>query len=125
MFKNDVINIYPGQITSPFIKNVITKTKRQYAASPYNLDKIDSIQNEVLQVTIDPQLFFEILLLEIRSKTVAFSAALNKKEKDIVKSLENEIINLDKKDPVGNFEKIHTSMYSAQKSYHGLVYQKP
>ena len=40
------------------IKNVILKTKQQYAASPYNLDKIESIPNEVFQVTIDPQLFF-------------------------------------------------------------------
>ena len=43
-------------------------------------------------------------MLEIRSKTVAFSSALNKKEKDIVKKIEEEINKLDKLDSVGNFE---------------------
>ena len=86
------------------IKNVILKIKRQYAVTPYNLDKIELIENENFQVTLNPQLFFEILLLEIRSKTVAFSSALNKKDKDKVKLLEEEIAHLDKTNSVENFE---------------------
>ena len=62
------------------------------------------IENENFQVTLNPQLFFEILLLEIRSKTVAFSSALNKKDKDKVKLLEEEIAHLDKTNSVENFE---------------------
>ena len=88
------------------IKNVILKIKRQYAVTPYNLDKIELIENENFQVTLNPQLFFEILLLEIRSKTVAFSSALNKKDKDKVKLLEEEIAHLDKINSVENFETI-------------------
>ena len=80
--------------------------KKQYAASPYNLESIDLIENEYFQTVLNPQLFFEILLLELRSKTIAFSSALKRKEIDRVKQLESEITNLDRSDPLGNFEVI-------------------
>ena len=40
------------------IRNVILEVKRQYAASPYNLENIDNIDDNLFQTTIDPQLFF-------------------------------------------------------------------
>ena len=86
------------------IKDTILKVKTQYAATPYNLNNINTIENENFQTIINPQLFFEILLLEIRSKTIAFSSALKKNETDKVKTLESEIKKLDSLDPVGNFE---------------------
>ena len=88
------------------IKNTILNIKSQYAASPYNLDNIDRVENESYHPTINPQLFFEIILLEIRSKTIAFSTYLKKQEVDKVKELESEIYLLDKLDPNGNFETI-------------------
>ena len=45
-------------------------------------------------------------MLELRSKTIAFSSALKRKEIDRVKQLESEITNLDRSDPLGNFELI-------------------
>ena len=61
------------------IKQVITDVKRQYALAPYNLDNIEQIENTMFQTNINPQLFFEMMLLEIRSKTIAFSSAVKKK----------------------------------------------
>ena len=90
------------------VKNVILNIKTQYAATPYNLENINKISNENFETTINPQLFFEILLLEIRSKTIAFSSALKRKEVDKVKQLETEIVHLDHSDPIGNFEVINT-----------------
>ena len=89
------------------VKNIILNVKTQYAATPYNLDNIDEISNEGFQTTINPQLFFETLLLEIRSKTVAFSSAIKRKEVDLVKKLESEIVHLDHLDPIGNFDIIN------------------
>ena len=88
------------------IKDSILSIKKQYAASPYNLENIDLIENEDFQTVLNPQLFFEILMLELRSKTIAFSSALKRKEIDRVKQLESEITNLDRSDPLGNFELI-------------------
>ena len=103
------------KFNSSLLKNVnyvneihasILSIKKQYAASPYNLESIDLIENEYFQTVLNPQLFFEILLLELRSKTIAFSSALKRKEIDRVKQLESEITNLDRSDPLGNFEVI-------------------
>ena len=88
------------------IKNVINDVKKQYAATPYNLLNINLVENEHFQTTINPQLFFEILLLEIRSKTIAFSSALKKQENRETKELEVEINNLEKSDPTGNYEEV-------------------
>ena len=89
------------------IKNVILDVKKQYALLPYNIDNIDSVENELFQASINPQLFFEVLLLEIRSKTISFSTALNKKEKSLLKQLESDIIMLERTDPAKNFEAIN------------------
>ena len=86
------------------IKNSILKIKKQYAATPYNFNNIELIDNENFQATINPQLFFEMILLEIRSNTIAFSSALIREEKNVVKILEKEIADLDKADPLQNFE---------------------
>ena len=86
----------------------ISNIKKQYAATPYDFNSIDNIQNEHLQFTINPQLFFEILLLEIRSRTISFSTALKKKENSLLKNLENEIKTLENNDPVINFDLIQS-----------------
>ena len=89
------------------IKQVISKVKKQYAALPYNLDNIESIENETFQTVINPQLFLDILLLEIRSTTVSFSSALKKKENNTAYKLESEIQILENEDPVENFDVIN------------------
>ena len=42
----------------------------------------------------------------IRSKTISFSSALKKQENCIMTKLENEIIALEKEDPIGHYEEI-------------------
>ena len=86
------------------IKETILNVKKQYALLPYNIHKIDSVENELFQSELNPQLFFEILLLEIRSKSISFSTALKKKQISLLEQLESEIINLEKNDAVKNFD---------------------
>lgn len=88
------------------IKEVIINVKKQYACTPYNLDNISSIDNDIFETTINPQLFFEMLLLEIRSKTIAFASALKKKENDRASNLEKDIAGLELIDPDKNFDLI-------------------
>ena len=52
--------------------------KKQYAATPYNLEKINEVDNDIFEPIINPQLFLDVLLLESRSKTIAFSTAVKK-----------------------------------------------
>ena len=86
------------------IKTVFSDIKKQYAATPYNLEKIDDIDNENFQSTINPQLLLEMLLLESRSKTIAFSSAMKKNEIKIEKTLDSEIKHLETTDKESNFE---------------------
>ena len=60
------------------VKETILNIKKQYAATPYNIDNISSIDNEIFQSVLNDQLFFDILLLEIRNTTLSFSSNLNK-----------------------------------------------
>ena len=76
-FNSTLLN-NPNFITE--MKNIFLNVKKQYAATPYNLEKIDDIDIETFQSTINPQLLLEMLLLESRSKTIAFSSAMKKNE---------------------------------------------
>ena len=88
------------------IKEVILNVKKQYAATPYNLINLETVNNDQFQPNINPQLFFEMILLEIRSKTIAFSSAQKRMENSKVSKLESEIALLEKNDPALHFETI-------------------
>ena len=88
------------------VKESILSTKKQYAALVYSVDNISEVENELYVSTINPQLFLEIILLNIRSVSIAFSSALKKKENDRTNSLNLIIEELEKSDPVANYEEI-------------------
>ena len=62
------------------VKSLLTELKIQYGATPYNPLNINEIENQSLHLKINPQLFFETILLEIRSKAISFSTDRKKKE---------------------------------------------
>ena len=73
------------------IKGVIKETKAEYAASPYNRSNIDEIPNLLYQSYINSQLFFELLLLKMRSRTIYFLKSLRRKENTQMEVLVSEI----------------------------------
>jgi hypothetical protein len=48
----------------------------------------ENIEDEHLELTIDDQLFFEMIKLQIRGKTIGYSAAKKKENQNIEKDLE-------------------------------------
>ncbi|MCG7878665.1 MAG: reverse transcriptase domain-containing protein [Candidatus Thiodiazotropha endolucinida] len=75
------------------VKKCINKVKEQYIIPIYNLEFInDNKNNEVLEFTISYQLFLEMLLMEIRGKTISYSAykkkQKNEKEGNLIKDIE-------------------------------------
>jgi hypothetical protein len=56
------------------IKTVVENVKKEYALPVYNMDNINSILNDDLQLQISDQLFFEMLLLKIREKSISYSS---------------------------------------------------
>ena len=78
------------------VKKKIADVKKQYAALVYNFDKIEDIENENIQLTIDTQLFLETLLMELRGKTISYSSYKKKEKENREKSLLKEINDLEK-----------------------------
>ena len=60
----------------------------------------DNLNNDLIQFTISHQLFLETLLMEIRGKTISYSAYKKKKEREKEDWLQKEIENLEKADDI-------------------------
>ena len=51
----------------------IEKVIQQYAALPYDRNNLSKTSSKDIQFTISDQLFLDVLLMEIRSKTSAYA----------------------------------------------------
>ena len=69
------------------MNDTIEKVIQQYAALPYDRNIISKTSSKDIQFTISDQLFLDVLLMEIRSKTIAY-APMKKKR---IKVLEEEL----------------------------------
>ena len=73
---------------SELINQTIDQTILEYAIAKYNLETIKNISYKDIKLTIDDTLFLDTLLMEIRGKTIRFSA----KEKKTQLNREYELI---------------------------------
>lgn len=80
------------------IKEKMNDVKAQYACPVYNMKNIKSVDNASLCLTICDQLFLDILLTEIRGKTISYSTykkrTLTKMENDLEKEIQDMEQNL-------------------------------
>ncbi len=73
------------------VNETIWNVVEQYAVTPYNFNNIKSMHPKDIQFTINDQLFFEMLLMEIRSKTISYSARKKRASNEKEIKLEKEI----------------------------------
>ncbi len=73
------------------VKEIIQKTKEDYAIPIYVRDLINNIDPAKLHFTIDDQMFFEMVLLNIRGMTIPYCAAKKRKNVEKTKRLEEEL----------------------------------
>ena len=59
------------------IKECIQQTKEQYMVPLYSIEYLNDSNNYV-QMTISDQLFLEVLLIEIRGKTISYASVKKK-----------------------------------------------
>ena len=71
------------------------EVKVQYACPVYNFDNINLVNNSSIAFTINDQLFLDILLTEIRGKTISYSAFKKKNTMRKEADLEKEILLLE------------------------------
>lgn len=84
------------------INKQISDIKKQYAVPVYNLEELDNIPNKEIQFTINDQLFLDVLLMEIRGKSISYSSYKQKdrhnKEKNLIESITKLEHNLEEED---------------------------
>ena len=69
------------------VNEKITEVKRQYALPIYDPEGIKNVPNEELQLVINDQLFLDVLLMEIRGKTISYASFKNKNREAREKNL--------------------------------------
>ncbi|MEM6812743.1 MAG: hypothetical protein AAF549_09790, partial [Pseudomonadota bacterium] len=77
------------------VKETIRDVKIQYMPLVYDVEKLNEIEH--FQPTISDQLFLEVLLMEIRAKTLKYSGLKKRLENKEEQELINEIEQLEKK----------------------------
>jgi len=73
------------------VKKTISEVVTMYAATPYRISNLNSIHPRDIHFTINDQLFFEMILLEIRAKTISYGAHKKKEAAKLERELENDI----------------------------------
>ena len=94
-FNNSLIK---DQTYVELVKSTILDTKIKYSPTPYVPENIYNIPDDAYQSILDDQLFFETLLLEIRSKTISFSSFKKKQENNTMEELIARIEKLETED---------------------------
>ena len=77
------------------VKTCILDIKKQYSSLVYSHENLVNIPNEELDLQISDQLFFEMLLLEIRGKSISYATHKNKERKKEEENLVKEIEDLE------------------------------
>ncbi len=73
------------------LRTLINEVLGDYAASPYFQSNLSNIHPKDIQLTINDQAFFEMLLMKIKGKTISYSAWKKKECNKIESTLETEI----------------------------------
>ena len=68
--------------------------RREYAAPVYERKNIDNIGAQEIHFVIDDQLFFEVLLMKIRTMTIRYSTEKRRNERRNEKQIEQKLIQL-------------------------------
>ena len=87
------------------INDVIKAVVEEYAALPYIREQLSKIPKCDIQFVISNQLFLDVLLMKIRSKTISYAAMKKRLDEKKEKDLENSIQSLEAKIVLAENEK--------------------
>ena len=79
------------------VNDTIDKVIQQYAALPYDRSNLSKNCSKDIQFTISDQLFLDVLLMEIRSKTIAYAIMKKKTIRVLEEELETKIRLIEKR----------------------------
>lgn len=79
------------------INDEISNIKKEYAASTYERETIDTIPLSDIQLSISDDLFLDFLLMKIRTKTISYATIKKRKTNEEESKLEEDLKQLEKK----------------------------
>ena len=79
------------------VNDTIEKAIQQYAALPYDRDNLSKTSSKDIQFAVSDQLFLDVLLMEIRSKTIAYATMKKKTIRVLEEELETKIRLIEKR----------------------------
>ena len=89
------------------VKDTINEVKKQYCSLVYDYNLINLVPNDELDLRIDDDIFMEMLLMQIRGKTIAYSSHKKKENTKREYELEKQIHELENNVDL-NFQEIDT-----------------
>ena len=81
------------------VKECIMDEKRKYAVPVYNLHNLETIDDSEIHLTVDFDIFMEMLLLRIRGETIKYASYIKKKMSENEKILISKIQTLEQANP--------------------------
>ena len=81
------------------VKECIMDEKRKYAVPVYNLHNLETIDDAEIHLTVDFDIFMEMLLLRIRGETIKYANYIKKKMSENEKILISKIQTLEQANP--------------------------
>ena len=81
------------------VKECIMDEKRKYAVPVYNLHTLETIDDSEIHLTVDFDIFMEMLLLRIRGETIKYASYIKKKMSENEKILISKIQTLEQANP--------------------------
>ena len=97
---------------------IINKTnlevKKQYALPVHNIDEIETISDTEIQFTINDQTFLDVLLMELRGKSISYGSFKKKQRNNQEKEIISKTTILESNINVNNVEeldKLKTELY--------------
>ena len=79
------------------MNGTIEKVIQQYAVLPYDGNNLSKTSSKDIQFTISDQLFLDVLLMEIRSKTIVYATMKKKTIRVLEEELEAKIRLIEKR----------------------------
>ena len=79
------------------INEEIRKVKDEYVVTPYARENLENIPLNELQLTIPDDLFLDVLLMKLRSKTISYASMKKRKTNEEENKLEEDIRKLENK----------------------------
>ena len=111
------------------INDVIRTVIEEYAALPYSREQLPFIPKCDIQFVISDQLFLDVLLMKIRSKTISYATMKKRVDQEKERDLQNNIQSLETKiklteDEKGKLESYKQELIALRKRWREFCFDR-